>query len=65
LSLQFSPHSPLSDEKFTELQALIGTEPVLPNAPLPSIESYKVNLQAAHDLLKEAYEFTDQNVGAW
>ncbi|MBR56800.1 MAG: DUF4856 domain-containing protein [Myxococcales bacterium] len=65
LSLQFSPHSPMTDAQFTELQGLIGTAPVLPNAEQAAIDAYAANLDAAIELLQTAYGFSEQNIGAW
>ena len=59
LSLQFNPRSPMSDLEFTNLQALIGEAPEIPDGS----NDPAANLLAARDLLKEAYDFEAANIG--
>lgn len=59
LSLQFNPHSLLSDADFALVQDKIGMAPVLTQG---EVAAYKVELLAARDILKAAYSFDDANV---
>jgi hypothetical protein len=65
LSLQFSPHSPLTDADLTELHDLLGTAPVTAGASPEALNAYSTNLETARSLLATAYGFEDENVNAW
>ncbi|NRA59351.1 MAG: DUF4856 domain-containing protein [Psychrobium sp.] len=62
LGLQFNPKSPVTDVKFTELQALIGMQPVLVKS---DVEAYKAKLIKARTILADAYGFDAANVTKW
>ena len=49
----------MSDLEFTNLQALIGEAPEIPDGS----NDPAANLLAARDLLKEAYDFEAANIG--
>lgn len=61
LSLQFNPHSPLSDADFAELQQKLGDAPVLPGQN--GVDAYKTALLEARALLGDAYQFAAANLG--
>jgi hypothetical protein len=61
LSLQFSPHSPLSTEGFATLHALIADAPKLPGQE--GFRAYTADLLAARVILAEAYGFESANLG--
>lgn len=64
LSLQFNPHSPLTDAQFDELHQKLGDKPVLPNAANPAdIAAYKTALREARAILGTAYGFDAANLG--
>jgi hypothetical protein len=68
LGLQFNPYSPIAGEdaadfaKFVQLNALLKDAPVLVDA---DVADYLVDLEAARDLLEEAYGFDAENVEGW
>ena len=63
LSFQFNPHSKLSDAKFAEFHTKVGTKPALPGDA--NFEAYKTDLTDARTILKDAYEFADDDVTNW
>ena len=63
LSLQFSPHSPLSDADFLRLHDLIGQAPVLETASAADVDAAKADLLEARALLGTAYGFDPANLG--
>jgi hypothetical protein len=63
LSFQFNPRSKLSDAKFAEFHGKVGTKPALPGDA--NFEQYKTDLADARTILKEAYEFADDDVANW
>jgi hypothetical protein len=68
LGLQFNPESPMHEgTRFADFHARVGDAPVLSNDPggQTAIDDYKAALQAARDILQEAYGFSAANVGAW
>ena len=74
LNFQFSPFSPFADNdlnpkkdtvgaaKFAELHELFGDAPVLEQA---NIAAYRAKLEQARDLLKDAYDFDENDVLGW
>ncbi|GAB4519488.1 MAG: hypothetical protein Tsb0020_38080 [Haliangiales bacterium] len=68
LGLQFNPRSPmLEGTRFTDFHDLIRDAPVLADDPggQDEIDQYTADLEAARDLIQEAYGFSDENVAAW
>ncbi|MBU6159790.1 MAG: DUF4856 domain-containing protein [Myxococcales bacterium] len=65
LGLQFNPDSPVTDEQFVELHALLGDAPVLATATEAEIEACRANLLAARTLLGDAYGFGSATVENW
>ncbi len=65
LGLQFNPASPVTDEQFEQLHALLRDAPVLSNASAADIESYRTDLLAARTLLGNAYGFGAVTVENW
>lgn len=68
LGLQFNPRSPmLEDTRFVDFHGYIGDAPVLPNdaGGDAAIDQYKADLQAARDIIQEAYGFSEANVQGW
>ena len=66
LGLQFNPISPLQEgTRFADLHNFIGLAPVLPNANASAIIDYKAAIESARTLMKDAYSFSDANMGAW
>lgn len=63
LSLQFNPHSPMTDAQFTELHTLLGDAPVLSSASDGDRAAYKMRLHDARTLLGTAYGFAPENLG--
>lgn len=63
LSLQFNPHSPLSDDDFAAFHALVGDAPVLPTAGEAAAADYAARLVEARALLGGAYGFDAGNLG--
>ncbi|TNE91069.1 MAG: DUF4856 domain-containing protein [Deltaproteobacteria bacterium] len=60
LSLQFSPHSPLSDDDFAAVMDKMGTAPALDGDDLTA---YATALREARGLIGEAYGFDAANLG--
>ncbi|MCB9548335.1 MAG: DUF4856 domain-containing protein [Myxococcales bacterium] len=60
LSFQFNPRSPLNDEEFGRLHALIGQAPVLPGG---DTAAYADRLREARQLVGTAYGFDAANLG--
>jgi hypothetical protein len=56
LGFQFNPHSPMSETEFTGLHQLIGTAPIMDLA-------YRVDLQAARDIVSTVFDFDPANQG--
>lgn len=56
LSMQFNPHSPLSDDAFEEFHTLVGDRPY-------RTEEYKDALVQARTLLGDIYEIDSTNLG--
>lgn len=63
MAFQFNPRSPMSDEEFVELHALIGQAPVLPNAGAAAIDAYRADLLTARELIAQVYDFDAANLG--
>ena len=63
LSLQFNPHTPLSEGAFGELHQALQTAPVLPAADGERIDAYRAALLRARGLLARAYGFAADNLG--
>lgn len=63
LGLQFSPFSPLSDEKFAELHGHLGIKPVIEGAEAGVITAYRQALLDARALVGAAYGFDASNIG--
>ncbi|MBH24190.1 MAG: DUF4856 domain-containing protein [Myxococcales bacterium] len=63
LGFQFNPRSPVSDEDFTALHALLRDAPVLSDADSAEIDAYRSDLVAARDILRDAYGFDSSNMG--
>ena len=63
LSLQFNPHSPLTDAELQQLDRLIGDAPVLGTASTAEQAAYADDLRAARALLGEAYDFAPADLG--
>ena len=61
IGLRFNPHSPLSEEKYLELQTLIGDAPVVTG----DVDAYIQKLVDARTILKEAYGYSDAIVEVW
>lgn len=68
LGLQFNPRSPmLTGSRFVDFHTLIGDAPVLPNdaGGQTAIDQYKLDLQAASVIARDAYGFAQANVDVW
>ena len=77
LGLQFSPYSPFRDEnesiatlaQLKEILAKMGTAPVLAdgtqNGQPADITQYKADLMSIRGMLKEAYDFPQDDVEGW
>ncbi len=63
LTPQFNPRSPLTAAEFERLHALLGTAPVLPDAPPAEVEGYRQALLDARELVGTAYGFDPANLG--
>ncbi|MCO4745293.1 MAG: DUF4856 domain-containing protein [Proteobacteria bacterium] len=63
LSLQFSPHSPMTSTEFATLHDKFGTGPVLETATSSDIADYRAYLLEARALLGDAYGFDAANLG--
>ena len=61
-TFQFNPNSPLSDH-FDHYNGLVGDAPILEDAPEEEIAAYRQDLLEARDILKNAYDFDEANVG--
>lgn len=61
LSLQFNPHSSLSDAQFTQLHTLLGTRAFVPGGA--DGDAHRAGLLGARALLAEAYGFDPSNLG--
>jgi hypothetical protein len=61
IGLQFNPHSPLTDEQYTQLQTLIGDAPVVTG----DVDAYIQKLVDARTILKNAYGYSDEIVEGW
>jgi len=68
LGLQFNPHSPISDEKFAELQSLLGQKPVtmvFGSTDKTAVTAYIDDLASASAILATALELDAENVANW
>ena len=64
LALQFNVnHSPLSSTQLAELHEAFGDAPVLPTAGTATISNYADDLNAAKEILRNAYGFDAANMG--
>lgn len=63
LSLQFNPHSPLSDSQFQSLHALLQDAPILSHHTPEEIMAYQESLREARTLLGDTYGFASSNLG--
>jgi hypothetical protein len=62
ISLQFNPHSDITEEQLIEINSLIGDAPVLAAG---DVAEYKTDLEAARTLLQTIYGFDSDNVSNW
>jgi len=62
VSLQFNRFSPLTDEQFEQVNALIGDAPVL---TADDVAAYQAKLIEARGILGTAYGFDTENVENW
>ncbi|TMP37899.1 DUF4856 domain-containing protein [Pseudoalteromonas rubra] len=66
LNFQFNRFSPFYADgnvgKFEQMHTLMGTQPAI---TADAIAAYKVDLQAARDILEEVYGFDAENVANW
>jgi hypothetical protein len=65
LAFQFNPASPLSDSDFVKFHELIGDAPVLSDAEESALSTYADALDEARTLLKDAHNFTADDVETW
>lgn len=70
LGLQFNPRSPLHDLSgdgtlFEQLHAFLGDAPVLAAASDEDVAAYGEALLSARALLREAYDFAEEDVASW
>lgn len=62
VSLQFNRRSPLTDEQYEQVNALVKDAPVL---TADELDAYKTDLATARDILRDAYEFDADNAANW
>lgn len=62
ISLQFNPHSPLSDADFEEVNMLIGDQLEL---VAENKAQFETDLKAARTILANAYQFNAENANNW
>lgn len=70
LGLQFSPYSPFraDDRSLAQLKDILqkmGTAPVLANDTADNIAQYTMDLMDVRAVLKDIYDFSQDNVEAW
>lgn len=64
-AFQFNPTGIMTKIEFDRLHALMGEQPVLPNAGSDAVEAYLGKLNEARNLLKNVYNFSQVNVENW
>ncbi len=67
LSLQFSPHSPLTAAQFALLHQKLADKPVVPGPSVSeaAVNAYKADLIEARAILRDTYGFDSANAAAW
>jgi hypothetical protein len=70
LGLQFNPRSPLHESAgegtlFEQLHGFLRDAPVLATATEGEISAYREALESARALLRDAYDFTEEDVANW
>jgi hypothetical protein len=61
LALQFNPKKLITTAQLTDLHARLGEAPALPGSP--NVAAYRTGLLEAKVILKNAYNFSDANLG--